>query len=108
MGSAWKLAWRTWANASLVSALAHFIYFKFLDGGFIVQTYINILNQPLIVDQMTTMMSEQEINTLKEEMTNMAMSFPVIELTLNLLIMTLIAGLILTPLLAWIGLKKVV
>lgn len=78
---AWVFTIFMYLFAALLAAVAHFVYFQFIDQGFIVQTYTTMLEG---MSQANTPGMEAYIGQLKEMMTVVSSLTP-IDITLQLI-----------------------
>ena len=55
-GQSWWMATLIFMYASLLMAVAQFVYFRYIDNGLLLQTYSTIMQQPEAVAMMQSMM----------------------------------------------------
>ena len=80
-GHAWMFSVFMYMFAALLTAVAHYIYFRFIDHGYIINTYTNILNA---ATQNTLPGMDSYITQIKEAM-NVIKAFSPTDITLQLL-----------------------
>ena len=78
---AWIFTVFMYMFAALLTAVAHYIYFRFIDHGYIINTYTNILNA---ATQNTLPGMDSYITQIKEAM-NVIKAFSPTDITLQLL-----------------------
>ncbi|KAA6332684.1 hypothetical protein EZS27_018837 [termite gut metagenome] len=88
--------------AALLTAMAHYIYFRFIDKGFIVNTYIEILDSGAFAN----ISGIEEYMTQWKEGANLIRSMTPIELTLNLMSQNVFYCTILSLIIAPFVMKK--
>jgi hypothetical protein len=88
--------------AALLTAMAHYIYFRFIDKGFIVNTYIEILDSGAFAN----ISGIEEYITQWKELVNVIRSMTPIELTLNLMSQNVFYCTVLSLLIAPFVMKK--
>ncbi|WP_321331796.1 DUF4199 domain-containing protein [uncultured Bacteroides sp.] len=99
---AWLFTVFMYMFAALLTAMAHFLYFRFLDHGYIIATYTSMLNGAL---QANLPGMETYIVQLKDAMATVRMLSP-IQITLQLLSQNIFYGSILAIPTALIVMKR--
>lgn len=99
---AWIFTSFMYMFAALLTAVGHFIYFRFIDNGYIASSYLEKLHEPVIKQQVVG-------DTLKqcEEAVNLFSSLRPIEITMELLSFDVIFGALLAFPIAFFVKKKV-
>ncbi len=100
----WWMSILIYMYASLLMAVAHFIYFRYIDNGLLVDTYASILQQPEAVAMLQSMMPGEDTARASAEVVDLLRSITPIQFTFEFLIYNLILGFILGIPTAWIGL----
>ncbi len=88
---AWTFTVLLYMFASLLAAVAHYIYFRFLDHGFILNYYLDIIQELKTMNKPGTSESIQQL----EEMFLMVGNLNPIELTMQLISQDVLFGIIL-------------
>lgn len=101
--SAWWMSLLIFIYAALLMAVAQFVYFRYLDNGFMADTYAAILEQPEAIAMMQSMMPGEDVQELTTQSINLLRSITPIQLTIEFLIYNIFIGLLLAVPSAWIG-----
>ena len=93
---AWYMAWQMMLAAALLCTAAQYVYFAYLDGGTLVRSYGEMLEQPEMHDMIQQMMPGQNVDELMNEALATFSATPPSQLTLqflfwNVLLATFIA-----------------
>ena len=64
---AWHMAWMMFLCAALLCTAAQYIYFAYLDGGLLMRTYSELLQQPEMQEMMAKMLPGQDAKAIMEE-----------------------------------------
>lgn len=64
---AWYLAWMTYLAAALLCTAAQYIYFAYIDGGLLVRSYSEMIQQPEMHDMLQRMLPGQDVDTLTSD-----------------------------------------
>lgn len=64
---AWHMAWMLMLGAALITTLAQYIYFAYIDHGALVRAYTEILAQPEAHDMLQQMLPGQDVDALAAE-----------------------------------------
>lgn len=99
---AWWAGWMMFIYASLLLAAAQYIYFRFMDNGFVANMYATLLQQPE-VEKMLQGMSGANYRTMIEESIATWQTIRPIELTFEFLISNIFLSMFLSLLAAVIG-----
>ena len=92
-------------TASLLMAVAQFVYFRYIDNGLLLQTYSTIMQQPEAVAMMQSMMPEEDAAEVSRQVIDLLKSISPIQLTFEFLVYNLMFGFLLAIPTAWIGLS---
>lgn len=93
---AWWMGWQVMLFAALLAAAAHFVYFRFFDGGYLVNTYMNLLQQPEVRTPLTSMYPDMNIDTFMEDLQTMLENLTPIQFTFQILFFNLFVSLLLS------------
>lgn len=93
---AWYMAWMMFLAAALLCTAAQFIYFAYLDGGLLVRSYSEMLQQPELHDMISRMMPGQDVDAVMNEALTAFSTTPPSQLALqflfwNILLATVLA-----------------
>ncbi len=99
----WWMATLVFMYASLLMAVAQFIYFRYIDNGLLVDTYASILQQPEAVAMMQSMMPGEDVTQVGNEVVGLLQSISPIQLTFEFLIYNLMSSFIFAFPASWIG-----
>lgn len=100
---AWWMAWLTFLYASLITAIAQYLYFRYLDGGRLLNTYVALFKQPESRQMLAAMMPGQDTDALIQQTLNLLGSLSPIEITIELMMYNIFLGLLLALPVALIG-----
>ncbi len=102
--------WRSWwmaalmfMYASLLVAVAQFVYFRYIDDGLLVRTCSAVMQQPEAVAMMQSMMPGEDAAEVIRQTIDLLGSISPIQLTAELLAYNLMLGFLLAFPAAWIG-----
>jgi hypothetical protein len=82
--------------ASLLMAMAQFIYFQYIDNGLLFDTYASVIQQPEMTALLQNMLPSEDINKVINETIDTLRSITPINLTFKFLTNNLFLGLILS------------
>lgn len=89
LGRAWRLSWLMYGAAALLCTAAQYIYFAYLDGGLLVRSYTDLLEQPEMQDVMTQILGPDS-QTIAQEALNAFAATPPAQLALQFLLWNLL------------------
>ena len=95
----WAFCMQMFMYASLLAAAAHYVYFAFMDHGYLAESYKNMLSQPEVKQVIRQMASKKEI----DDMMSLWQAMSPLNFTIELFILNLIAGLVLSFPVALVG-----
>lgn len=104
----WRMSLMIYFYASLIMAMAQFIYFRFIDNGLLQEAYSEVLQRPEAITMLQQMMPDEDISTVTEQALAMLGSITPAQMTGEFLIYNLFLGLMLsipTAVLAKMGRK---
>ncbi len=104
-GQSWWMSTLIFMYASLLMAVAQFVYFRYIDNGLLLQTYSTIMQQPEAVAMMQSMMPEEDAAEVSRQVIDLLKSISPIQLTFEFLVYNLMFGFLLAIPTAWIGLS---
>lgn len=104
-GQSWWMAMLIFMYASLLMAVAQFVYFRYIDNGLLLQTYSTIMQQPEAVAMMQSMMPGEDAAEVSRQVIDLLKSISPIQLTFEFLVYNLMFGFLLAIPTAWIGLS---
>ena len=104
-GQSWWMATLIFMYASLLMAVAQFVYFRYIDNGLLLQTYSTIMQQPEAVAMMQSMMPGEDAAEVSRQVIDLLKSISPIQLTFEFLVYNLMFGFLLAIPTAWIGLS---
>ena len=64
---AWYMAWMMFLGAALLCTASQYVYFAYFDGGQLVRTYSEMLQQPELHDMLQQMMPGQDVDAVMNE-----------------------------------------
>lgn len=105
-GQSWWMATLIFMYASLLMAVAQFVYFRYIDNGLLLQTYSTIMQQPEAVAMMQSMMPGEDAAEVSRQVIDLLKSISPIQLTFEFLVYNLMFGFLLAIPTAWIGLAE--
>lgn len=93
---AWHLAWMMFLAAALICTAAQYVYFAYMDGGLLVRTYTDLLQQPEVQDLLSQMLPGQDGTAVMDEAISVFAATPPSQLALqflfwNVLLATIVA-----------------
>ena len=103
-GRAWWMSALIFMYASILMAVAQFIYFRYIDNGLLVDTYSSLMQQPEYIKLMQDMVPGQDAQEIIRQTLDLLRSISPIELTFEFLIYNILFGFLLALPAAWIGL----
>lgn len=106
---AWYMAWMIFAAAALLCTAAQYIYFAYIDGGLLMRTYSELMQQPEVMTAMQQMLPEENVEELMNQAFAAFAATPPSQLALQFLFWNLILATIFaipTALLAYKGQSK--
>lgn len=89
---AWWMSMLIYMYASLLMAVAQFIYFRHIDNGLLVNTYSSIMQQPEAVAMMQQMMPGEDVTEASRKVIELLKSISPIQLTFQFLMYNLFMG----------------
>ena len=104
-GQSWWMATLIFMYASLLMAVAQFVYFRYIDNGLLLQTYSTIMQQPEAIAMMQSMMPGEDAAEVSRQVIDLLKSISPIQLTFEFLVYNLMFGFLLAIPTAWIGLS---
>ena len=100
---AWWMSTQIFMYASLLMAIAQFVYFRFIDDGLLIRTYTEVMQQPEAAAMMQSMMPGEDVTAVVADVTAQLQQITPIQLTFEFLVYNLLLGFILSIPTAWIG-----
>lgn len=100
---AWRMSLLIFMYASLLLAVAQYIYFRYIDQGALADTYATMLTQPEAQLILQKMMPGDNVQEVTHQTIEMLRSISPIEITFEFLIYNIILGAFLGIPAAWIG-----
>ena len=82
---AWYMAWLMMLCAALLCSAAQYVYFAYIDGGALVRSYGEMLEQPEMHDMLQRMLPGQDIDAVMGEALTAFSATPPAQLTLQFL-----------------------
>lgn len=92
----WRMSILIYMYASLLMAMAQFIYFQYIDNGLLFNTYATALQQPEMTALLQNMLPGEDVNNVVNETIDTLRSITPIDLTFKFLTNNLFLGLILS------------
>lgn len=92
----WRMSTFIYMYAALLMAAAQFIYFRFIDNGFLINTYMETIQKPEAITMMQNMMPGEDIKAITEQAIDLLRNITPIQLTFEFLIYNLLLGIILS------------
>ena len=92
----WRMSILIYMYASLLIAMAQFIYFQYIDNGLLFDTYASVIQQPEMTALLQNMLPGEDINKVINETIDTLRSITPINLTFKFLTNNLFLGLILS------------
>lgn len=89
LGRAWRLSWLMYGAAAMLCTAAQYIYFAYLDGGLLVRSYTDLLEQPEMQDVMTQILGPDS-QAIAQEALNAFAATPPAQLALQFLLWNLL------------------
>lgn len=89
LGRAWRLAWLMYGAAALLCTAAQYIYFKYIDGGLLVRSYQELLEQPQMQDLIKKAMGPEGM-TMVQDALNLFAATPPAQIALQWLLLNII------------------
>lgn len=102
-GMAWWMSILMFIYASLLMAVAQYIYFRYMDNGFLADYYASIMQQPEFATLMQYAQGGQDYQDVMEQVINMLRTISPIELTFQFMIYNFFLGIFLSIPAALIG-----
>lgn len=102
---AWWMSILIYMYASLLMAVAQFIYFRYIDNGLLVNTYASIMQQPEAVAMMQQMMPGEDVTAAGQKVIELLQSISPIQLTFQFLTYNLFMGALISIPTAFIGVR---
>lgn len=102
-GMAWWMSWMMFIYASLLMAAAQYVYFRYMDNGFVPDTYAALMQQPEVEKALQNMGNGQNYRELVEQTILTWRTTSPIELTIEFLISNTFLGTLLSIPVAAIG-----
>ncbi len=99
----WWMGALTFMYASVLMAVAQFVYFRYIDHGQMADAYAAILQQPEAIAMMQGMMPGEDVGQAATEVIGLLRTISPIRLTFEFLIYDLALGLVLAFPTAWIA-----
>ena len=94
--TAWRLSLMTYLYATLLMAVAQYIYFRYIDGGYLAQTYTQLLQEPQAMTMLQAMWPEQEPQEIVQTCIDLLQTLTPSTLTMQFLMYNLMLALILS------------
>lgn len=101
---AWRMALYIFFYASLLMAVGQYVYFRWLDHGFLVNTYIEMLGRPEAQAMLQNMLVGESVEEAREEVERVLAALTPIEMTWQFLLYNLVLSFFLSFPAAAIGL----
>ncbi len=99
----WYMAWLTFLYATLLTTAAQFIYFRYLDGGHLVNAYSELLQQPEFQQLLGQMLPGEDPAKVTKEFMDAISAISPLDITLTFSIYNLFLSTVLAPFAALIG-----
>lgn len=103
---AWWMALILYFCATILTALAQFIYFRYMDHGMLAQTYEQILTAPEYQNLLQNVLPQGADKEMIDSLISLFYSITPIQMTFQLLIYNIFLGLILSLPTAFLGHRK--
>lgn len=101
---AWRMALNVFFCATLLMAVGQYVYFRWLDNGFLVNTYIGMLRRPEAQALLQSMSAEGSLEETQQEVEMALAGLTPIQMTWQFLLYNLILSFILSFPAAAVGL----
>lgn len=99
----WWMAYLIYMYAVLLTALGQFIYFRFIDNGFMAMQFENLLTRPGMEETMQILSPDGGIQQMVSDTMLMLQTMSAADFTVNLLFSNILLALVGSVLAAWIG-----
>lgn len=97
------MAYLIYMYAVLLTALGQFIYFRFIDNGFMAMQFENLLTRPGMEETMQALSPDGGIQQMVGDTILMLQTMSAADFTVNLLFSNILLALVGSVLAAWIG-----
>lgn len=95
LGRAYWMALLIYSYSTLLMALGQYIYFRYLDNGFLASAYEAVINNPQYQELLQSMMPGQDYKTTTNEAINLLRNSSAGTLTIQLMVYNMLLGFIL-------------
>lgn len=99
----WWMAYLIYMYAILLTALGQFIYFRFIDNGFMARQIENMITRPEMAEALQIMSPDGSIQQMLDNTLMQLQTMSAADFTLNLLFSNILIGIVGSVLAAWIG-----
>lgn len=99
----WWMAYLVYMYAVLLTALGQFIYFRFIDNGFMATQFENQITRPEMEETLQLLSPDGSMQQMIADTIQMLQTMSAADFTINLLFSNILLGLIGSVLAAWIG-----